>query len=159
MHEEVTMKTQMRLLAALLCLIASLSAHAVSHPSITGTISGVELCPQSICGQAAFAGSFSGFVNKKGTSGVFLVQVTHGSLPDTAGGTTPVTGGSWLIRTEKDRVIAGTITGGTLTYNGDGTFTVVLTLELTQGGNGTVTFTGLLDHNVFPPTIAGTLSQ
>lgn len=145
----------LRYLAALLCLMVSVWAHAVSHPAITGTISGVELCPQSICGQAIFAGDFVGMVNKKGASGNFLVYVTHAPLAATAA----VTGGSWLIRTEKDKVYAGNVTGGTLTDNGDGTFGVVITLLLTSGGNGTITFSGLLNHNVFPPTIGGTLSQ
>lgn len=153
------MKRRASLFAAFLFLIASLSAHAVSHPAITGTISGVELCTQDLCGQAVFAGDFVGFVNKQGTSGVFLVQVTHGSLPDQAGGTTPITGGSWWIRTEKDKIFSGTITGGTLTFNGDNTFTVVLAMQLTGGGHGTLTFNGLLNHNVFPPTIGGTISQ
>jgi hypothetical protein len=146
------------LFAAFLLLVASLSAHAVSHPAITGTISGVELCTQDLCGQAVFAGNFVGFVNKQGTSGVFLVSVTHDSLPD-AGGTAAITGGSWWIRTDKDKIFSGTITGGTLTNNGDGTFAVVLAMQLTSPGNGTMTFNGLLNHNVFPPTIGGTISQ
>jgi hypothetical protein len=150
---------RMSLFAALLCLAASLPAHAVSHPSITGTISGVELCTQDLCGQAVFAGDFVGYVNKQGASGVFLVQVTHGPLPDTAGGTTPITGGSWWIRTDKEKIYSGSVTGGTLTYNGDGTFNVVLAMQLNNPGTGTMTFNGLLNHNVFPPTIGGTISQ
>ena len=152
------MTRRISLFVATLFLFASLSAHAVSHPAITGTISGVELCTQDLCGQAVFAGNFVGFVNKQGTSGVFLVSVTHGPLPG-AQGDTPITDGSWWIRTEKDKIFSGTITGGTLTNNGDGTFAVVLAMQLTGGGHGTLTFNGLLNHNVFPPTIGGTISQ
>jgi hypothetical protein len=145
-------------LLGMLSLIASLPLGAASHPAISGTISGLELCPQSICDQAIFAGNFAGTINGKPTPGVFLVGVTHDDLPETAGGTAAITGGTWMIRT-KGRVFTGTIQTGSLTYNGDNTYTVVLTMEIDKGGNGTVTFTGLLDHNQFPPTIVGTLSQ
>jgi len=59
----------------------------------------------------------------------------------------------------------GTIKGGQLTANDDETFDVILTLEMTQPTNTTLTFTGLLDHSGlddFPPTIPtfiGTISQ
>ena len=43
--------------------------------------------------------------------------------------------------------------------NGNNTFPVDAVLLLTSGGSGTVTYHGLLDHNTFPPTIAGTLSR
>jgi hypothetical protein len=37
----------------------------------------------------------------------------------------------------------------------DNTFTTRAFLAILSGGSGIVTFEGLLDHNVFPPTIAG----
>jgi len=43
--------------------------------------------------------------------------------------------------------------------NGGNTFTVDMTMVLLRGGVGTLQFTGLLNHNVFPPTIIGTISQ
>jgi hypothetical protein len=146
------------LFIGLLCFLASLPLGAASRPVITGTISGVEVCPQSICDQAIFTGNYAGTINGKPASGVFLVGVTHEDLPDTAGGTSAITGGSWMIRT-KNRIFTGRIQGGTLTNNGDNTFTVSLTMEIERGGTGTLTFKGLLDHNDFPPTIVGTLSQ
>ena len=145
------------LLIGLLCFLASLPVGAASRPVITGTISGVEVCPQSVCDQAIFTGNYAGTINGKPSSGVFLVGITHEDLPG-AGGTSAITGGSWMIRT-KSRIFTGRILGGTLTNNGDNTFTVSLTMEIEKGGNGTLTFNGLLDHNDFPPTIVGTLSQ
>ena len=140
-------------------LIASSPILAVSHPAVAGNIAGIELCPQSICGVAAFAGNFAGTVNSKPTAGIFWAGITHGDLPTEIGETAPITGGTWMIRTAT-KVVAGTVeAGGTLTYNGGNTFTVDLTMDLTTGGNGTLTFTGVLDHNPFPPTIAGTISQ
>jgi hypothetical protein len=32
-------------------------------------------------------------------------------------------------------------------------------LVITSGGSGYVVFEGLLNHNVFPPTISGSISQ
>jgi hypothetical protein len=125
-----------------------------------GTIDGVEICPQSsLCSNGAlFTGSFTGKVNGKHTGGVFGVQVSHAPLQTQPEAVTAVTGGSWIIRTKRGD-FAGTITGGTLTANADNTFDVALTLAITEGAFGTLTFTGLLDHNEPLPTISGTISQ
>lgn len=155
------MKRRLALLVGLILLgIAVTPIRAASDPSITGTISGVELCPQSICGEAVFSGSFAGRVDHRPTSGVFWVGVTHDDLPTTVNGQAAITGGTWMIRT-RTNVFAGTIAsnGGTITYNGGNTFTISLTMDLATGGSGTLSFTGLLDHNPFPPTIVGTISQ
>src|SRR5215211_1819462 len=105
-------------LAAVLFTVPLLAA---SSPAISGTISGIELCPQFICGEAVFSGAFAGTVGHKPTAGVFW---------------TAITGGTWMIRTRK-AVYAGYVQpGGTLTYNGDNTFTVSLTMVLTTGGTG-----------------------
>ena len=80
--------------AALLVLVVVTIATApiikgASSPVIVGTIGGVELCPQDICGESAFSGSFSGLVNGKPASGVFWTGVTYVSpLPTTAGNST-----------------------------------------------------------------------
>jgi hypothetical protein len=71
------------------------------------------------------------------------------------GGTTPVTG-EWAISTEEGS-FKGTFTEGTLTYNGDETFKVVLLLQTTSGGDFTLGFTGTLDHSSWP-TISGKVS-
>jgi len=49
--------------------------------------------------------------------------------------------------------------GGTLFNNSNNTFTVEATLILTSGGSGQLHYVGLLDHNVFPPTIVGPIFQ
>ena len=124
-------------------------------------MSGIELCPQFICGSAIFAGVFHGTVDNKPTKGSFSVSVTHEALPTTAGQSSDITGGSWFIRT-KTKVFFGDITGGTITNNDAAianTFLVSVTLALDHGGTGTLTFNGLLNHNDFPPTIIGTISQ
>jgi hypothetical protein len=159
--------SRLRLLVGLLYLIASISAVAApSNKSVlTGTVSGVEVCPQSLCPNGAvFTGTFTGKVSGKHTSGPMLVQVAHESLNTNVGGVTLVTGGTWIIRTRRGDFV-GTITGGQLTANNDDTFDVVLNLQMTQPTSATLTFTGVLDHSGlddFPPTIPtfmGTISE
>jgi hypothetical protein len=151
------MKRRISLLMGFLCLIASLHVAAASHPAIAGTISGRELCPKDWCGKAYFVGEFNGTVNKKWEPGLFSVEVLHGSVPQELNASTDITDGAWTIRTSK-RVLSGTVTGGTLTYIGDEKFAVVITLTVTGGGSGTLTFIGELDHGPDIPSIGGTLS-
>lgn len=145
--------------AAVLLLVTS-RALANSTPPLIGQLSGSELCPESICGSAVFAGSFLGTVNSKPTAGSFWTGVKHQlPLPTTVGDSVSITGGKWLIWTKR-RIYSGIIeNGGTITANGDDTFTISATLHLRRGGIGSVTFVGTLNHNVFPPTIVGTIAQ
>jgi hypothetical protein len=148
------------LLMGLLCLIASVSVGA-SEPSIRGEISGQEFCPKSWCGLAIFGGVFYGKVDKKRAVGVFRVGVDYIDLPTASVPSTEITGGLWKIGTINTGEFEGTILpGGTLTYNGNNTYGVSLTLMINQGGFGEFYFVeGELDHNPTFPTIAGTLVQ
>lgn len=156
------------LLVGLLYLIASMSVVAAppSKPLLEGTVSGSEVCPQSLCTNGAiFVGTFTGKVSGKHTSGTSLVQVAHESLNTDVGGVTVVTGGSWIIRTKRGDFAGTILLGGQLTANDDDTFDVILQLQMTQPTSATLTFTGLLDHSGlddFPPTLPtfmGTISQ
>jgi len=148
-----------RICTVLACVLLMAPLPAIAGPAITGGVSGLELCPQSICDEAVFAGAFVGKVNTKPTTGAFWTGITHDDLPTVAGQSTAITGGTWMIRT-KTKVFTGVVQpGGTLTYNGDNTFTVSLTMVITSGGSGSMQFTGILDHNPFPPTIVGTITQ
>jgi hypothetical protein len=163
-YEEAVMTQRLSLfLLALVCSIASAAAIAASQPVISGSINGFEICPESVCGKAYFAGRFAGQVgNFRNTSGSFSVALTHDSLNETDGATTLITGGEWLIVIKQgNRAFSGAVQpGGTLIYHSESnTFDVALTLLLTQGGSGTVSFQGTLDHNDFPPSIVGTLFQ
>lgn len=144
----------------MLLLVAS-QAMAASVPKLTGSVSGTELCPQFICGSAIFAGSFKGKVNGKATIGSFWTGVNYQEpLPSgTSHDSTPITGGTWLIWTTRGTFSGNIEYGGTITANGDNTFDVSAVLDLTGGGTGSVNFDGTLNHNVFPPTIVGTISQ
>jgi hypothetical protein len=131
---------------------------AASTPVINVSTFGVELCPQSICGAAIFTGVLFGQVgNNPSAFGTFAVAVTHAPLPDPFEAA-PVTGGEFELRVGIRR-IRGVVSGGTLFNNGNNTFTVQAELTILSGGSGVVYYTGLLNHNVFPPTIIGTIAQ
>ena len=51
------------------------------------------------------------------------------------------------------------IVGWSLNNNGDEMFLVRALLEPSRGGSGTINIEALLDHDYFPPVVAGTMSQ
>jgi len=130
---------------------------AISQPSFAGKIAGLELCEQDVCGAAVFTGLFDGQIDFRRERGLFLGAVTHDPLPTIRGESRDVTGGFWKIRTLR-QAIAGSIVDGTITYNGNDTFTVVMTM-VPAFGNGSATFIGTLDHRVFPPGVGGLILQ
>jgi hypothetical protein len=132
-------------------------AMAGSQPVITGKVEGLETCAQFSCGAAQFLGTSQLQVGTGQTKGGFFVQVTHGTLPN-PGGTAPITGGQWGLSANQ-AIFSGAVQSGSLFNNGNNTFTVTLTLLVAGGGSGTLTFTGILDHNTFPPTIVGIVAQ
>jgi hypothetical protein len=142
------------LLAALLWATIPVAADSL----LGGDIQGLELCPQSFCGAAIFVGEFDGHVNGFPRHGAFLAGITHDpELPDENGETIGITGGAWIIQVPF-RTIRGVVTEGILTSNGDDTFTVDMGLLVTSPRSwGAKTFHGTLRHDVFPPTIEGTI--
>jgi len=142
---------------AIVLAFSAVRISADSVPSLSGIASGIELCPQFICGFALFAGQFKGEVNSHPAKGSFSAAIVHQDLP-AIGGTAAILGGEWTI-TAGRRLFTGNVTNGTL-LNLNGTqFCVTMTMELTGGGTGEVFFSGVLDHGPFPPTIAGYVTQ
>jgi hypothetical protein len=145
--------------ALLACLLAVSAAtlSADSRPALSGQVAGIELCPQSICGFALFVGQFEGELNSRDASGAFVGAITHEPLPEVFG-MAALTGGSWTIKANR-RLIQGDVVGGAI-FNIDGTrYCVEMQMDITDGGRGELHFTGLLDHNPFPPTIGGLVTQ
>ena len=139
--------------------MGSRAAEAASVPVINVGAFGIELCPQSICGAAIFTGLLQGQVGANGHAlGTFVAALTHDPLPDPYQ-PAELTGGVFEFRFGLRRIRGVVLPGGTLFNNGDNTFTVDATLFITSGGVGTLHFQGLLNHNTFPPTIVGTVSQ
>jgi hypothetical protein len=146
------------LLTALLLVTVPVAADP--PPFLQGVIQGLELCPKEICTVAVFVGEFDGEVNGLSRHGVFLAGIDHElPLPVVTNDTADITGGAFVIRLPF-RTIRGVVdnVGGTLKKNEDETFEVVMPLHV-AGPNGLVaaTFVGTLSHEVFPPTIVGTI--
>jgi hypothetical protein len=134
-------------------------ADAASIPIINVNTFGIELCPQSICNAAIFTGLIHGQVGaNNGALGTFAAALTHAPLPE-PGDTAALTGGVVEFRVGLRRIRCVVLPGGTLLNNGNNTFTVDATLFIISGGIGTLHFNGLLNHNTFPPTISGPVTQ
>jgi hypothetical protein len=141
-------------------LVVALSAapvRAQSAPVINVQTFGLELCPQSICGAAIFSGLFFGRVGSNPRAlGTFIVGVIHETPLPEPGNTIDLLGGQFELRVGLRR-LRGEVSGGTLLANPDNTFFVDAELTLQSGDQ--LRFQGVLDHNVFPPTIIGGMAS
>lgn len=153
------MKRVTALLLAVTILTAGASlTTAKSIPIIAVSISGIELCTQSVCGAANFAGVIRGRVgNRNMATGNFQVAINHDPLP-APHAESDITGGSWSLSSGQ-QLFSGTVADGTLFNNGDNTFTVDAVMVLKKGGTGQLHYHGTLNHNNVIPTVTGTLGQ
>jgi hypothetical protein len=150
------MKRTLACLTVLLVVAgAAQPVRAESNPTFNVTTYGLELCSQDMCGAAIFAGVVVGRVNGNPAAGTFAVAVTHDPLPEPYH-VAAITGGQFEFRIGLRR-ISGIVEGGTLYNTGQNTFVVHSLLKITRGGSGSLVYDGLLDHNVFPPTVVGTV--
>ena len=142
--------------AIFLLLVGVGPIQAQSTPVFKVQTAGIELCPQFICGQAIFAGVLIGRVGINPLAiGTFVVGVTHESPLPEPDQSVLITGGAFEFRVGLRR-FAGSVKCGTLHNTGENTFDVLAILELTSpGSSGHLLYAGLLDHNVFPPTVTG----
>jgi hypothetical protein len=141
---------------ALVSILITQTAVAESTPLVSGQFSGIELCPQFLCGEAIFI--YHGLFEVDGTAtrGFGSIHANHEPLP-AAGGDPAAIEGGWNLWT-----FQGSFKGsfaGTLVNNGDDTFTATGQLTLTEGGVGAIGVMVVLDHNTFPQTLTGELSQ
>lgn len=128
-----------------------------STPKIQGGVQAWELCPESVCGVALFAGLFRGQVGvNRNALGTVAVAVKHDPLPG-PDQCADITSGRWSLWVGLRQFGGGTT--GLLCNNDDNTFTLLIDMTLDQGGVGTLSFTGLLNHNTFPPTVTGAITQ
>jgi hypothetical protein len=143
--------------AALMIGSAAAGSRAVAAlPPLSGSTFGLELCPQSLCGAAAFVGYFDGDVDGRRAGGWWAIRALHDALP-ASGARAAVTGGRWSLTIGGQRT-AGAVLGGTLRNNGDDTFDVTIRLATGDDDREVLTFAGTLSHRAFPPTVVGTLS-
>jgi len=130
-------------------------AQAASIPFIDVAAFGVELCQQSLCGSAIFAGLLFGQVGDNPSAlGTFVAAINHEiPLPPNEGDAVFVTGGAFEFRFGLRRIRGVVKAPGILENIGGNMFAVVATLETTEGDLlDAVVF---LDHNVFPPRVVG----
>ena len=137
-------------------LVAPGSLYAAPATSLSGEVTGIELCPLVWCGSAIFVGRFDGSLDGDAHEGHWWVLVNHDDLP-LRGETSPITGGMWGM-VVGERPLRGAVSGGTILNNGDDTFTVMPTLDVRVGGEGTLALTIRLDHGTFPPTVGGSVA-
>lgn len=141
-----------------LALLASASVSADSQLSLSGVVSGVELCEQAVCGSAIFVAGFAGEIGDRPAVGVASGGIIHEDLP-VAPGCVDLLGGSWSIRTLRRTVGGSVVPGGDLCYVDGTRYFVRMGMNITEGGTGLATFTAILDHGPFPPTIKGVIRQ
>lgn len=149
--------------SAIITLAVTLSSaaplFAQSDTSLSGAVSGRELCEQAVCGSAIFAAVFAGQIDNRPALGLAIGAIRHTALPTAPGGCAIIVGGSWSISTFR-RTLAGSIeAGGTVCYIDGIKYLVSLTMNIDQGGDGKAHLTVLLDHGPFPPTVKGAISQ
>jgi hypothetical protein len=152
-----TMKKYFLVVATVIFLLIA-QAGTASQPMLNGHLEGVELCAQFQCGVAVFVGQFKGQVNNQRAKGGFLVLVNHKSLPAFGEPAADITGGEWNLRAGVN-LLQGDVAQGNIVNNGNNTFTIKVVLQIAEGGSGEIVFTGILDHNDFPPTVEGDLTQ
>jgi len=75
-----------------------ISGRVASSPAIVGELSGVELCPESVCDAAIFTGTCDCIVNKRHTVGFFWVAIQHEPLPNPLQ-SSDIVGGKWTLTT------------------------------------------------------------
>lgn len=141
------------ILAAL--LLAPADLRAAESTNLVGTVAGIEICPQLVCGAAVFIGRFDGSLDGAEGSGRWWVIVNHDLLP-LPGESASITGGTWAM-VVGERPLSGVVAAGAILNNGDGTFTVTPRLDLRAGGEGTLSLSIILDHAGFPPTVSGSV--
>ena len=151
------------MLATSLLIVNSVQA---SDPVVTGRVSGRELAQQTLDHPAFFVGAFSGQVGGRPAIGAWAVSVIHEvPLPSEVGQSINIIGGQWVQEIlvlqgfRLRRVMLSGNISGTLTYVGSDRFLINATMNVASGGSGDIVLNAILDHNVFPPAVAGTLRQ
>lgn len=139
-------------------LAATIPVRADPTPAVNGFVSGIELCPQSVCGTAIFVGFYQGqFGLRQNAFGTIAVAVHHQPLPP-PGVCVLITDGNWAMQVGFRQIGGGTQGLICTNVTPANTFNVLVNLSVV-GGSTPLHFNGLLDHNRFPPTIQGFLTN
>src|SRR5882672_2723258 len=99
-----------------LTLASAAPLFAQSDTSLSGAISGRELCEQAVCGSAIFVAAFAGQIDSRPAVGLAIGAIRHTALPTKSGDCATIVGGSWSIGTLR-RTLAGSVDyGGTVCF-------------------------------------------
>lgn len=154
------MKRAICVLAIGLMFVLGSNAVQAATPTptpINGLVSGIELCPQFICGFAAFTGTFRGVIGTHPTIGIVSTALTHGVLPTSpTDDPAPIYRGIWKLQTLSGQ-ISGVVFGGSIAMTADPSgklFHVQIFLLTTD--LKVIVFDGTLDHGTLIPTFGGT---
>jgi hypothetical protein len=137
-----------------------------SDPAVEGDIRGLELARQTIFNPAVFWGVFKGRVDENFALGTWVAGVQHNTpLPEEPDESIGITGGQWRMQVwsfsgfRLRRVVLGGEITGEVIFDDIDLFTIRALMNVTSGGSGDILLDATLDHTVFPPDVAGSLSQ
>ncbi len=151
----------------LLIVLATWQPLQASEPAIDGQVSGIELCPQFICGNALFTGIYRGEVDGAPALGTWFAAINHEPLPELGEDAVAINGGEWSLRTWVFRGIffptrmhfRGDFGAGTLQAEPGNFYRALVPMSVTSGGSGPINLDLLLDENSIPQPVNGNLTQ
>ena len=119
-----------------LTLSSAAPLFAQSDTSLTGALSGRELCEQAVCGSAIFAAAFAGQIDHRRQSVSRSAPSSHTALPTAPGDCATIVGGSWSINTLRRNLSGSIEPGGKVCYIDGIRYSVSLTMDIDHGGSG-----------------------
>jgi hypothetical protein len=142
------------------------SASATNNYS--ATLQGLEISPGVVLGNRRVGTSFVGHASGQ-LPGLWAASFSYSPPSPGPNVVNAIQGGVWevsVVRNGRLRgKLVGTITGGTASWNADGTVAAIaVSLKVLRGTGayagfkGTGAFQGTLSHLAFPPPIGGTLT-
>ena len=130
-------------------------------PLLSGNVSGIELCPQFICGVAVFTMGYQGQIGPfRNAAGIITTALNHGPLPiSESDDPATIVGGKWEFHSLFLNFKADVVTGQIDLIDGSNgkKFHITAELSVTPGGPATLHFDGTLDHTPAIPTIKGSI--
>lgn len=148
--------------STIITLALALSSAAplfAQETSLSGALSGRELCEQAVCGSAIFVAAFAGQIDHRPALGLAIGAIRHTALPTASSPCATIVGGSWSINTLRRNLSGSVEFGGTVCYIDGIRYKVSLTMDIEQGGDGNAQLEVTLDHEPFPPTVKGGITQ
>ena len=142
-----------------LTLASAAPLFAQSDTSLSGALSGRELCEQAVCGSAIFVAAFAGQIDHRPALGLAIGAIRHTTLPTALGECATIVGGSWSINTLRRNLSGSVEYGGTVCYIDGIRYLVSLTMNIGEDGSDGQALNVILDHGEFPPTVKGAITQ